>query len=157
YCPSGCEENGSSASCRAPVCAPLSRQCETDESGYQFVRVCRADGGGMERLEECPEGCVAGVCVSPSSSCVPGEVQCRGFEAEKCVLGSDGRGHWQFVERCLGTCSAGSCSAAGACGCSGDSPLACGGTGRPALELTAAVPAGTAVPCDTMSTVLLVT
>lgn len=157
HCPSGCDEDGRTASCRPPVCSPLSRQCETDHLGYQYVRVCRADGSGMERLDECPQGCVAGVCVSPASSCVPGEVQCRGVEAEKCVLGSDGRGHWQLVERCLGTCSAGSCSDAGACGCPGDSPLACGSPLRPALTLTAAVPSGTQVPCDALSTVLLVT
>lgn len=157
HCPSGCEENGSAAACRAPVCSPLTRQCETDDAGFQYVRVCRADGSGMERLEECPEGCTAGICVSPPSSCVPGEVQCRGFEAEKCVLGNDGRGHWQFVERCLGACSAGSCSAAGACGCSDDSPLECGSPLRPALTLTPALSAGTQVPCDSMSSVLLVT
>jgi hypothetical protein len=167
YCPSGCATNTPSsgrASCRAPTCNPLSRQCVID-SGRNFVELCRADGTGFDRLEECPSTCTAGICTVTSSTCVPGDVRCRGLQTETCVRLPEGSTEWRFTERCLGTCNAGQCDAAGACGCAGGTTAAlplCSADAtstRQPISVRALLPdeQNLRLPCDGTSRILVYT
>lgn len=164
FCPSRCDDDTTpgDATCLDPVCPPLSRECAVD-AGRNFVELCRADGTGRDRLEECPATCVAGVCVVTSNTCIPGDVRCRGLQTETCIRVASGSTEWRFTDRCLGTCSAGQCDAAGACGCLGGADAALdvcapeATSTRMPIVLHALTPdeQNLKLPCDGLSRVLV--
>lgn len=161
-CPSGCDLTGSgataNASCKNASCNPLSRRCGLDttnaNSPTSFVEQCRADGTGFDRIEVCSSVCASGTCVLTPATCVPGNLRCRGRETELCVRLPNGDTEWRFTGYCLGTCSDGTCSDAGACSCTGSNepPAAsCGSTGRQPITVRVMLPADeptATVPCD---------
>lgn len=168
YCPSGCVKDATttppSAACAAPSCAPLSRRCGTESlTGISFVETCKADGTGWDRVESCPQACTAGICQVTDSTCVDGDIRCRGYEVEQCVRLSSGSSEWRFVDRCLGQCNSGVCATGGAVGCAGGvidpSTATCGTSQRLPFQVKAmlADPVNDKVPCDGTSRVLLYT
>jgi hypothetical protein len=179
YCPTGCTVTGGApdggqasdagiaqASCNAPICVPLQRCCAgscpgldggpADAGNVPAIFMCLADGTGYQEIETCPQTCSAGACINDGIQCTPGDLQCEGEEVQQCVRLMDGTFAWEFVERCLGTCVSGACSAGGACGC--NPPVAanveanaCGGSGTAAPQpITVNILANANSPANTV-------
>ncbi len=172
YCPSGCTAtqppSSTSASCNAPTCVPLSRQCGTLSTGQSTVQVCKSDGTGWVQTDLCPGTCAGGECVVTANTCNPGDVECVGPEVEECVRLSTGSTEWRFSERCLGQCMSGACvGPEGSAGCVGGASTTTycgllpanapsGSTATAVVPLHAMLASATdQVPCDGISRVLV--
>jgi len=184
YCSAGCVGDSSAtpavsgARCANPLCPSQSARCTVDPATGRFgvercvdgaTDVCagtRPDGSTdgpcwvLERPCGVGEQCDLGTCLPVAAACQPDRIRCSFEDLQRCRV--DGVSGYDTIGACLGTCTDGSCDAAGDCAPFGlsvllaeaDKPLP--GDGKSTFLVVSdlvAGPGGRAAPDGTLFTI----